>query len=336
MDSEDKSHQQYYLTPTIMTRSEKPRSQGKWLSAEELKSVPVRRVLESYGLLEEMTERGPTLNGPSPFSEGDLSVNLEKNVWNDSHGRPELEGRVVPGNVIGLVMAVERVGFRRALEILDERHKEALSDEMKQVRAEMGAALRKEGTEAKREGNEPFGKELQGLRPDVPFLGEAGIPPALAKDWGVGWCSRGLLRGRIAFPIRSADGTVMAYVGLSPKPEDAEGRWRFPSGFQRSLELFGIDRVHQDEKVRQQALEQGLTLAEDPLEVLQLVQSGTLAVVSPMGAELGEPQIAMLLDPKVNPSGRLTLAGSEECRAAWARVLIQRAWVRYVEPGELD
>ncbi len=312
-----------------MTRPEKSGSQGKWLSAEQLKSIPLRRVLENYDLLQGLTEKGPTASGPSPFGEGTLSVNLEKNVWNDSHGRPEFEGRVVPGNVIGLVMAVEQVGFRRALEILDERHKAERSEEVKQVRREMAAALRKEGVQAKDEGNEPFGKELQGLKPDVPFLQEAGISPELAKAWGVGWCSRGLLRGRIAFPIRRPDGTVAGYVGLSPRPDEPEGRWRFPSGFQRSLELFGIDRVHRNQDAHQEALERGLTLAEDPLEVLRLVQAGTLAVVSPMGAELGAPQIVLLLDPTINPTMRLTLAGSEACRVAWMKVLVGRAWVRY-------
>lgn len=318
-----------------MARSRDSQNRDQWLDAEQLKAVPVRRVLEAHGLLESMTERGPTVSGPSPFSEGGtLSVNFEKNVWNDSQGRPQIEGRAVPGNVIGLVQALEKVGFRRALEILAERYVEEQSDEIRKARAEMAATLRREGMEAKAEGNTPFGTELKGLKPDVPFLSEAGIPAALAKAWGVGWCSRGLLRGRIAFPIRRADGTVMAYAGLSPKPGEAEERWRFPSGFQRSLELFGIERVHQDQAVLQQALEQGLTLAEDPLEVLRLVQSGMLAVVSPMGPELGEPQIAMLLDPKINPTGRLTLAGSEASRRAWAKVLIRRAWVRYVEPSE--
>lgn len=97
-------------------------NKDQWLDAESLKAISVRTVLEEYGLLENLTERGPTLNGPSPFSEGGiLSINMEKNVWNDSWGRPEIEGRPVPGNVIGLVQAIEKVSFRRALEILSQR-----------------------------------------------------------------------------------------------------------------------------------------------------------------------------------------------------------------------
>lgn len=187
--------------------------------------------------------------------------------------------------------------------------------------------------DAKQKGNAPFGKELKGLKADVPFLREARISTELAKAWGVGWCSRGLLRGRIAFPIRRADGMVMAYVGLSPKAEDPEGLWRFPSGFQRSLELFAIDRIHQVPAAREQALEHGLTLADDPLEVLRLHESGVLAAVSPMGPELSNEQIALLLDPKINPTGRVTLAG-ELHRRAWATALIRRAWVRYPAPSD--
>lgn len=317
------------MTTNRACRDEPRTSQDQWLDAESLKAISVRTVLEEYGLLENLTERGPTMNGPSPFSEGGiLSINLEKNVWNDSWGRPEIEGRPVPGNVIGLVQAIEGVPFRRALEILSQRFGDGLKTEVKSTRAKTGTALRRESVEAKQEGNVPFGKELKGLKADVPFLREAGITPELAKTWGVGWCSRGLLRGRVAFPIRRTDGTVMAYVGLSPKAEDPDGRWRFPAGFQRSLELFAIDRVHQNPEVREQALALGLTLAEDPLEVLRLQASGALAVVSPMGPELSAEQIAMLLDPKVNPTGRVTLAG-ELHRRAWAKALIRQAWVRY-------
>jgi DNA primase len=317
------------------TSGPEPRdTKDQWLDAESLKSVSVRAVLEEYGLLKNMTERGPTMNGPSPLSEGGvLSINLEKNVWNDSWGRPEIDGRPVPGNVIGLVQAIERVSFRRALEILSQRFAQEPRDQGNQTREQTAAVLRQESVEAKREGNTPFGKELKGLKADVPFLQEAGISPELAKAWGVGWCSRGLLRGRIAFPIRRADGMVMAYVGLSPKAEDPEGLWRFPSGFQRSLELFGIDRIHADEVVRQQALEHGLTLADDPLEVLRLQQDGVLTAVSPMGSKLSAEQIAMLLDPKINPTGRLTLAG-KLYRYAWATDLIRRAWVRYAGPSD--
>src|SRR5690606_8149962 len=119
--------------------------QDQWLDAETLKAVSVRDVLESYKLLDGLTERGSTLNGPSPFSDGGiLSVNLEKNVWNDSWGRPQIDGRVVPGNVIGLVQAIEKVPFRRALEILHERFADPHKGAADETRARTGAALRSE------------------------------------------------------------------------------------------------------------------------------------------------------------------------------------------------
>lgn len=319
-------------------RTSGPGPQGDWLDANALKAISVRDVLQRHGLLERLVERGPTASGPSPFTEGGtLSINTAKNVWNDSRGRPEIDGRTVPGNVIGLVQAIERVPFRRALEILHERFAVQLNLETASTRARAASTLRQESVEAKREGNTPFGKELKGLKPDIPFLRENGISPDLAKSWGVGWCSRGLLRGRVAFPIRSVDGTVMAYVGLSPKAEEEEGRWKFPSGFQRSLELFAIDRIHDDELVRQQAHERGLVLAEDPFEVLRLARSEVLAVVSPMGPELSDVQLERLLDPSINPTRRITLLAGEAYRRTWAKALIRRAWVRYAEPaGDQD
>lgn len=310
-----------------------PGPRDGWLDADALKVISVQEVLDRYELLEGLTQRGPTYSGPSPFSGGGtLSVNTEKNVWNDSWGRPEIEGRIVPGNVIGLVQAIERVPFRRALEILHERFAGGSRSEAETIRAKTATTLRRQSTEARREGNVPFGKELKGLKADVPLLRDAGISPDTAKTWGVGYCSRGLMRGRVAFPIRSTDGTVVAYTGLSTKQEAPEGRWKFPSGFQRGLELFAIDRIHQDEVVRRKAADFGLALAGDPLEALVLQLAGVPAV-SPMGPELSEAQLAMLLDPRINPSARLTL-GDGPSRRVWATALIRRAWIRFAEPTD--
>jgi DNA primase len=324
---------------TKKSRAAEGRS-AQWLDANQLKAdVPIWRVLEHHDLLEGMTEQGPTLRGPSPFHErGVLSVNAEKNVWNDSHGRPEIDGRPVPGNVIGLVMALEKVGFRRALEILAERYAVEHDDAIGKARTDMAAVLRSEGATRPEEGNVPFGRELQGLRYDVPLLAELGIDAATAKAWGIGLAPRGLMKGRIAVPIRNRTGQLVAYAGRSLKENDAAGEWRFPSGFRRSLELFGIDRLALDAATRQAAKEGGLTLALDPLEVVKLCREGILAAVSPMGPDLSEEQMELLLDPDLNPTARVTLAAGEGQRGeaaahAWAKALLRRAWLRYGPPS---
>lgn len=306
-----------------------PGARDRWLDAEALKEVPLAEVLERYGLLEDMERRGPGWSGPSPFSNGGtLSANEGKNVWNDSWGRPEIDGRVVPGNVIGLVQALEGVPFRRALEILDERFAAKARSQAEGGRARAARALRRQGAASRSEANVAFGKELKGLRHDAEPLRELGIPPRLAKEWGVGLCARGLMRGRVAFPVRSADGTLMAYAGLSLAPRDPEGRWKFPSGFRRGLELFAIDRIRQAPGMLQRAQEEGLVLAAEPQGAMLLQEQG-LPAVSPMGADLGEAQLAMLLDPGINPTARLSLEDAPE-RRAWAAALIRRAWVRYL------
>lgn len=43
-----------------------------------------------------------------------------------------------------------------------------------------------------------------------------GIPVAVAETMGCGYAKKGIMRGRIAFPLRTEDGTLIAYCGFNP------------------------------------------------------------------------------------------------------------------------
>jgi hypothetical protein len=266
-----------------------------------------------------MYEQESTIVGPSPFNEvGLLRAHLKRNLWDDTGGRPVVAGAVVAGDVIGLMQAIEDVPARVALELLRERF-------IRRSRSGVAAVLR-ELAGSVPASNPPLRKELTNLVFDVPFLRRVGIAPEVAEAWGVGWCPRGWLRGRIVFPIRRPDGTLVGYAGLDPTRREPGARWRFPKGFRPELELFAIHRLHREERVKTAAHERGIILADDPLEAVRMVQRMCLPVVSLLSAELSRAQIELLLEPAINPMDHVSVAG----KGKHGRILaMKRHWWRH-------
>ncbi|MDD9944231.1 MAG: hypothetical protein OXU20_24525 [Myxococcales bacterium] len=260
-----------------------------------------------------------------------FSCDLERNVWNDLEGRPKVDGRPVPGNVVGLVMALDRVGFRDALLHLQREYVET----GEQVRDSVGDVVDRT-PDAPPTRNEVFGKELRGLRHDVPLLKECGIEPERARYYGIGYCSRGLMKGRVVFPIRNIDGEIVAYMGRSLRDDDPDGIWRSPNGFHRSLELDGIDRVAHDEETKRAVAKHGLIVVQSPLARIVLVEAGFKNTVSFVAGSMSERQGVLLAHAANNPSGKVLLLFGDnkddrEVRRQSASLLIRSAFVRYVD-----
>ena len=93
-----------------------------------------------------------------------------------------------------------------------------------------GKGLRR-GAEAK--PNKPLGFALK-LDPDHPYLVERGISPELVERFGLGFCEKGIMAGRVCIPIHNADGQLVAYagrwVGAARGPSRREGQVRAPEG----------------------------------------------------------------------------------------------------------
>src|SRR6185437_11124162 len=61
--------------------------------------------------------------------------------------------------------------------------------------------------------NAPLDFELKGLDATHPYLLGRGFTPETIQRFGIGYCSRGLLRTRIAIPLHDAGGTLVGYGG---------------------------------------------------------------------------------------------------------------------------
>jgi DNA primase len=285
-------------------------SPSPWIDAAEIKrKVSIERVLTHYGLLSRLERKGETLRGISPFrseTEASFFVHVD-GKWNDLGGRPVIEDKEVPGNIIGLVMALEKCSFRKALLKLNELAAQpaspqtsppatesklprpaepALANVVNETRERAAEATSEKGTV-----NESFGRALTGLKYDVPFLADRGLTPEKAKSWGVGYCSRGLMKGRVIVPIRNRRSEIVAYVGRSLK---------------ESLELFGLERLASDLETQKLVAERGIVVVEGCFDAIALVEHGFKNVVATLGADVSIEQIALLLDPELNPSKRIT------------------------------
>ena len=122
------------------------------------------------------------------------------------------------------------------------------------------------------------------------FLAERGIEPDVAEEFGIGYCSKGIMKNRIAFPIHRPSGECVGYVGRwadEEVPEDTV-RYAFPKGFHKSLELWNIHRALTLEK-------KFLVLVEGYWSAIRLHRLG-IPVVALMGTSVSEEQAQMIRD----------------------------------------
>lgn len=118
----------------------------------------------------------------------------------------------------------------------------------------------------------PLSFELK-LDPKHPWFGEAGIQPETVSTFGLGYCFKGMMRGRIAFPLRNGKSELLGYAGLwpeSPPPAD-QACWKFPKNLDLKQLVYPADRAAGIEPDR-------MLLAMSPLEVIRVWQSVELNV----------------------------------------------------------
>ena len=150
----------------------------------------------------------------------------------------------------------------------------------------------------------PFRRRLTGLRVEgVPALETKGISSKTAKKFGVGYCSQGMMKGRIVVPIHNSrvsgteDKEILCYAGYSLTKRAKEfGDWRFPDGFEKAKHLFNLNRIKAETKTARETLNRhGLIVVESFWNVFKLYQAGIKNVVALMGTNLSVEQEQLLL-----------------------------------------
>lgn len=187
--------------------------------------------------------------------------------------------------------------------------------------------------------NQPLDFELKDLDPDHPYLKERGFLPETIRHFGLGYCNRGLMRGRTAIPLHDHDERLVGYAGrlvdddavdaehpkyLLPGPREREGK-RYE--FRKSLFLYNGWRVRRPVD--------DLIVVEGFPACWWLWQWGYRDTVALMGSDCSDEQ-AKLIASLVARDGRVWLfpdagPGGEHCAAsALIRVAAHR-FVRWVK-----
>jgi DNA primase len=181
--------------------------------------------------------------------------------------------------------------------------------------------------------NPPLNFQLKSLNPQHAFFAERGILPATAEYFGLGFCSKGMMKGRIAIPIHNEHGELVAYCGRAADPvqAEAEGKYKLPPNFVKSAVVYNLHR--------QTPPTQALVLVESFLSVFRLYQAGYTNAVSLLGSALSERQEELILE-RLAAGGRLYLMfdaddSGQNCTADCLRRLGYCAFVKAVDIGRL-
>ena len=180
-------------------------------------AVTMEQVLEHYGLLDKFKRSGDRLSGPCPIHKGSnatqFSVSIEKNVWNCfsecKHG----------GNVLDFICRMEDVSIHgAALKAIEWFHldPEAMSAGSEEAAGEP-SELAKNGEVPKPRPaakpapvqengapNKPLNFRLDKLVREHPYLDERGLTLETLVDFGVGYCTKGMMAERVAIPIHNS------------------------------------------------------------------------------------------------------------------------------------
>ena len=264
-------------------------------------AITMEQVLEHYGLMDKFKRGTDSLNGPCPIHKGSnptqFRVSLSKNIWNCfsecKHG----------GNVLDFIAEMENVSIHAAaLKAiawfnLDPEAMAANSDKGESGEAERPVPAPKAAAKPAASPkpapapensapNTPLKFRLDKLERSHPYLTEQrGLTPETIMDFGIGFCSKGMMADRIAIPIHNVKGEVVAYAGRFPgEPGEDTPKYKLPPGFRKSQELFNLDRA-----VKEPA-DLPLIIVEGFFDAMKLHQHGCRKVVALMGSTLSTAQ----------------------------------------------
>jgi DNA primase len=180
--------------------------------------------------------------------------------------------------------------------------------------------------------NKPLKFRLDKLDREHPYLAERGLKLETLVDFGVGFCAKGMMAGKIAIPIHNVEGQVVAYAGRWPgEPPQGEERYKLPPGFRKSQELFNLDRAIKG------PADEPLVIVEGFFSCMKLHQFGMKKVVALMGSSLSTGQEELLRKHTDRKSQVIVMLDEDEAgRAGREDIAVRLAKFAFVNIHAFD
>lgn len=263
-------------------------------------AITMEQVLTHYGILDKFKRGKDSLNGPCPIHKGSnptqFRISLSKNIWNCfsecHHG----------GNVLDFIAKMEDTSIHaaalKAIEWFNLDPEAVAADKGEPAEAEEAAPAPKpvprtatrtatSSPAAEKSGpNVPLKFRLDKLERDHPYLTDTrDLMLETIIDFGIGYCSKGMMAGHIAIPIHNEKGEVVAYAGRFPgEPPEGTPKYKLPPGFKKTQELFNCDRAFKE------PADKPLLIVEGFFDVMKIHDHGYKKVVALMGSSLSPAQ----------------------------------------------
>lgn len=191
--------------------------------------------------------------------------------------------------------------------------------------------------------NAPLDFVLQGLDPTHPYLADRGFTAVTITTFGLGYCNRGLMKGRIAIPLHNREGQLIGYAGrMVDEAMIGEGqpKYRLPGErtkngttyeFRKSAFLYNANALETEGRAQRTEF----VVVEGFPSVWWLHQHGIRNVVATMGASLSEEQATIIRDLSDGDDRVWILSDGDPAGERMATEALQRlaasCWVRWVK-----
>jgi DNA primase len=217
----------------------------QWIDFKALRrELNFEQVLVTYGakLNVRDTNKGKQHSGRCPLpgcqkgaTRKAFSANLDQGIWQAFCCKRS-------GNLLDFIVICEGLNpsngadIRKAAEIAQKRFLDGkVTGASPEPKAELPLDMIEERATTVLV-NAPLDFELKSLDPEHPWFEEHGLSKDTVRHFGLGYCVKGWLKGRIAIPLHDSDGKLIGYAGrLLDRDEVTE---------QNPLYLFPAARVH--------------------------------------------------------------------------------------------
>jgi DNA primase len=278
-----------------------------WIDFKELRAnLDFEQLLRHYGV--EVKRRGDQHHGfcPLPSHQGkrnspSFSANLTRGIF-------QCFGCGAKGNLLEFAALMERVDPKNSTAFRDValRLKERFCpgpDSMPQAGKQAKEAQHPAGKPVPGESpaliNAPLDYELKGLDPNHPYLAKRGFAAETIARFGLGFCSRGMLKDRIAIPLHDHKGRLIGYAGRvvdDSAVSEANPKYRFPSKREREGKVFEFRKtrfLYNGFRVTDPV--DDLIVVEGFTSVWWLNQNGFANTVATMGSDCSERQAELIV-----------------------------------------